>query len=187
MILPTHIKLKVNLSAETEQELITVFQRKELPKGHFLFREGEQCRHIFFIEKGLARIYYTTERGKEITTGFAANEAFSTAIDSFYENIPSQNNCELLEDSIVYSISYSQMEELMNKNQYMTKFAFHAVFEIAKRMSSFITSIKFQTAQERYHNLLAESPYIFQKVQLSYIASYLGITPETLSRLRAEK
>ncbi|MGD9976445.1 MAG: hypothetical protein AB7S54_00725 [Bacteroidales bacterium] len=79
------------------------------------------------------------------------------------------------------------MEIMLEKNHNMAKFAFHALYEIAKKMTEFIISIKFQTAQERYKTLLQDYPFIFQRVQLSYIASYLGITPETLSRLRAEK
>ena len=181
------MKQKANLTELAEQQITAAFECHTLPKGHFLFRQDELCTHLFFLEKGLARVYSLNESGKDITAWFTLAGSFTTAIDSFYQNIPTMNNCELLEKSVVYSLSYAQMQEMLNKNIHLARFAFHVVFEIAKRMTEHISSLKFQTAQERYQALLSESPLISQKVQLSYIASYLGISPETLSRLRSEK
>lgn len=186
MNLPTHIKRLVKLSPEVEKEITSFFIREEYPKGHHLFGEGAVCRHIFYIEKGLVRLYHTNNNGKEITAWFSSENSFLTAIDSYYNHAPTFFNCELLEDSIIYSIRYSDVEKMLNNTE-SARFAFHALYDIAKKMTEYIGSIKFKTAEERYNTLMQDYPLIFQRVNLGYIASYLGITQETLSRIRAGK
>lgn len=187
MNLPTYIKNIANLSDEAEQKLSTVFKRNELLKGHFLYRQGEICQHIFYIEKGIVRVFYYTETGKEITQWFYAENGFLTAVDSFYHHKPTMVYCELLEDSVIYSLKYTDMETMLDENQKMAKLAFHAVYELAKKLSEYIIGLKFQSAEDRYKNLMKEYPQIFQRAKLGHIASFLGITQETLSRIRAGK
>ena len=183
----TYIKSTVNLSIQAEEKISAIFRQDEFQKGHLLFRQGEICRHIFFIGKGLARIYYNTESGKEVTAWFFAENTFFTAHDSFYQNKPARDYCELLEDSVVYSLSFADMEAMLNENHEMAKFAFHAVYELAKKLTEFINGIKFQSAEDRYNALMQNYPNIFQRAKLGHIASFLGITQETLSRIRAGK
>lgn len=187
MNLLSYIKLTTQLSKETEIKMEALFQREELSKGHFLFRMGEVCNRIYFLEKGLARIYYHTEFGKEITAWFFAENSFLTAHDSFYHHKPVSNYCELLEDAVVCSIKYAEMEAMLNENHEMAKFAFHAVFELAKLQTEYINGIKFQRAEDRYNALMEKYPNIFQRAKLGHIASFLGITQETLSRIRGAK
>ena len=187
MNLPDYIKNIARLSQQTEEKLSSVFRREEFPKGHFLYRQGEICQHIYYIEKGLSRVYYYTENGKEITQWFFADNSFLTAIDSFYHHKPTLVFCELLEDSVIYSLKYSDMEIMLNENHDLSKLAFHVVYEIAKKMSGYIIGLKFQSAEDRYIALMKEYPQIFQRVKLGHIASFLGITQETLSRIRAGK
>jgi CRP/FNR family transcriptional regulator, anaerobic regulatory protein len=183
--LPKFIKDIVNLSPQEEQEIGSLFQREEFSKGHVLFQPGDICRYMYFFEKGLARYYHYSTEGKEISDWFFAENDFLTALDSFYQQKPTGYYCVLLEDSIIYSIPFSDFEGIFNKSVTMSKFLFRTLYEISYKLSEFI--FRFQTAQERYNILLQESPFLFQRVQLSYIASYLGMTPETFSRLRAEK
>jgi CRP/FNR family transcriptional regulator, anaerobic regulatory protein len=185
--LPKFIKDVVNISSLEEQEIGDMFSREEFLKGHFLFQDGDSGRHVYFIEKGLVRIYRNSDTGKEVTAFFMPENTFVTAIDSFYEHKPTSYNYVLLEDSVVYSISFAHWEEMLNKSHAMAKFLFHYMFELARKMTVLLASVKFRTAEERYKMLLQDYPFIFQRAQLSYIASYLGITPETLSRIRAEK
>ena len=187
MNLPSNIKSTVGLSDKAKQKIGDIFLREEFPKGHLLYRQGEICQHIFYIEKGLARVYYLTEGGKEVTQWFFAETNFFTAVDSFYHHIPTQVYCELLEDSVIYSLKYSEMEAMLNDNHEMARFAFHTVFELARMLSSYISAMKFQSAEERYNALMKEYPGIFQRAKLGHIASFLGITQETLSRIRAGK
>jgi CRP-like cAMP-binding protein len=187
MNLPSDIKSTVGLSDQAKQKIGDIFIRGEFPKGHLLYRQGEICQHIFYIEKGLARVYYITEGGKEITQWFYADNNFLTAVDSFYHHKPTLVSCELLEDSIIYSLKYSEMEAMLNENLEMAKFAFHTVYELARMLSAYISAMKFQSAEERYNVLMKEYPRIFQRAKLGHIASFLGITQETLSRIRAGK
>lgn len=187
MKLPPYIRNLARLSDQTEQEISAVFKRDELPRGHMLYRPGEICHHIYYIEKGLAREYYETVNGKEITQWFFADNSFLTAVDSFYNHLPTKVYCELLEDSVVYSIRYTEMETLLNASHEMARFAFHAVYELTGKLSAYIIGIKFQSAEERYNALMKEYPLIFQRARLGHIASFLGITQETLSRIRAGK
>jgi CRP-like cAMP-binding protein len=187
MSLPPYIKNLGNLSMQTEQAIGSVFKRDEFPKGHFLYAQGDICQHIYFIEKGIVRIYYFTDAGKEITQWFFAENSFFTAIDSYYNHKPTMVNCELLEDSVVYSLKYSEMEAMLNKNHDWAKLVFQVVYAIAKQLSQYIIVIKFQSAEDRYNALMKEYPQIFQRAKLGHIASFLGITQETLSRIRAGK
>jgi CRP/FNR family transcriptional regulator, anaerobic regulatory protein len=181
------IKAVSGLSPQITQKIGEFFQRDDYPKGHFLYRQGEICQHIYYIEKGLARVYYFTESGKEITQWFFAENNFLTAVDSFYHHKPTSVYCELLEDSVIYSIKYSEMEAMLDENHEMARFAFHTVYELARMLSSYISAMKFQSAEERYNALMKEYPRIFQRAKLGHIASFLGITQETLSRIRAGK
>lgn len=187
MNLPTDIKSISGLSDLAKQKIGDSFVRDEYPKGHFLYRQGEICQHIYYIEKGLARVFYLTEGGKEITQWFFADNNFLTAVDSFYHHQPTPVSCELLEDSIVYSLKYSEMEAMLNENHEMARFSFYTVYEMARMLSSYISAMKFQSAEERYNALMKEYPRIFQRAKLGHIASFLGITQETLSRIRAGK
>jgi len=135
----------------------------------------------------LARVFYFSESGKEITAWFFEEESFITAVESLNHKTKANANCELLEDSVVYSISISELENLLNQSHNLAKIAFHFLSKILNDFVEFITSVKFQTAKEKYTYLLQHYPQIFQRVPLLQIASYLGIIPETLSRLRAEK
>lgn len=186
MELPEILKNSITLSVEMEEKLKVLLERRELTKGQYLFRQGEVCRQLFLIEKGFARIFYMSSTGKEITAWFSAENDFITPIDAFFQHKATQDNCEMLEDSIVYSLKYSDLEALLN-NPEAVNLAFITSFQIAKKMSEYIVSIKFQTAEERYNTLIHNYPSIFQRASLGHIASYLGITQETLSRIRAGK
>jgi CRP/FNR family transcriptional regulator, anaerobic regulatory protein len=183
--LPKFIKDNINLTSQEEQQIGKLIYLEEFSKGHLLFKQGDNCRNIFYIEKGLARLYHYSVEGKEITDWFFVENDFTTAIDSFCKHKPTYYYCELLENAIIYSIKYSDFEEMFKTSNSMAIFFFRIMSEIAYKLSEFI--YRFQTAEERYKILLLDNPLIFQRVQLSYIASYLAITPETLSRLRAEK
>jgi CRP-like cAMP-binding protein len=176
----------MNLSETSELFIDSIVLREELPKGHILFREGDVCRRIYYIEKGIARVYYNLE-GKEVTAWFSAENSFLTAIDSFSQNIPTHDTCELLEPSVIYSVDYDQLDTMLKEHPEIARIAFYVVIELLKRFSSYVTNTKFQSAKERFETLITNYPTIFLRASLGDIASYLGITQETLSRIRAQK
>lgn len=187
MNFPEYIKNIVPLSKEAKKDLISSFHKTELKKNQLLFRQGEFCDRIFFIEKGIARVYYYSQSGKEVTAWFSDEHTFITAIESFFNKKEAYTNCELLEDSVVYSISNKALEDIFNQSHDFAKIAFHVMSKVTADMAEFMVNLKFQTAKERYTYMMEQYPQIFQRVPLLQIASYLGISPETLSRLRAEK
>lgn len=182
---PGYIKDYVKYTESFKAELENLFTMKEFSKGDHLFRQGEVCRHLFYIKKGLVRVYFNSSNGKEITLWFSSEDSLLTAIDSYYLNKPTRDNCEALEDLVVYTISQSQLENLLNDKK-GAQIAFYIVYEVARKMADLNDSIRFRSAEERYTSLMSNYPTLLQRVSLGQIASYLGITQETLSRIRGK-
>lgn len=180
-----HIQSIYPLPAPVLQELTGLLVAEELPKNHVLLREGRVEQKLYFIEKGIARAYCYRE-DKEITFWFGAEGAVVFSYNSYVADRPGYETVELLEDSIVYSISHAEIRCLFDTHIELANWGRKlAEQELVKTESCFI-GLQFQPATERYKNLLESNPQLIQRVQLGYIASYLGVTQVTLSRIRAE-
>lgn len=172
------------LSPESESEFLSAWKYWSVPKGHFLVRQNTVSDYIYFIEKGVARIFYY-KKEKEITEWIAMDEQFFLSLSSFYQRIPSILIIQTLEPSEIHGIHHNDLISLANK--------YHDVERLLRNMMTggFIMSqqrmfsIQLETARQRYENLLKISPHIVKRVPLSYIASFLGVTLETLSRIRS--
>jgi CRP-like cAMP-binding protein len=178
--------IKSYVQVAPEVGLEKAITREELPKNYLLHKEGTVCRKLFFIQNGLARIFYFKD-GKDITTSFVNQNTFTTAVDSFFEQKPSRYNIELLEASTVSSIKYDDLMALFKESHAIERFGRMITTEFLKSFAERLTAIQFQTAAERYQALQARYPDLLTRVALGHIASYLGITQETLSRLRGRK
>ncbi len=150
MSLPQFIHDTAKIPPKEEQEISTLFQRNVLPKGHFLIQEGTRCRTLFFIEKGLVRIFRNTTDGTEVTAFFMPENTFVTALDSFYKDTPTRYNFVLLEDSVIYSIKRSDLDLLLNTSHAFTKFIFKTMYELSAKLTELLSNVKFRTAEERY-------------------------------------
>ncbi len=174
------------LLAENPQ-LTVDFQKNltllSLPKNHLLHSEYKVCKHSYIIEKGAARAFHYKD-GKEITSHFAFEGEAITAIDSLYGE-KSKYNIELLEDSTLFSVSYDDMEKLYQKSILHERLGRLFLQQVYVDLVERIEDLQFHTAQERYDLLMKKHPKILQRVALKHISSYLGITQETLSRIRA--
>ena len=180
-----YLKENGKYSDSFKGELENLFTLREFSKGDHLFKQGEVCRHLFYIEKGLVRVYYNSDKGKEITLWFSSEDSLVIAIDSYYLHKPTRDNCEALENLIVYTITHSQLETLLN-NKKGAQTVCHIMYEVTRKMAELNESTRFRSAEERYTSLISNYPAILQRVSLSQIASYLGITQETLSRIRGK-
>jgi CRP-like cAMP-binding protein len=187
MGLPASLKSRFRLPEKLEEALAQALLSEDLPKGHLLFRKGEECRRIFFIEKGLARVFHTSSRDKDITLWFSAENTFLTPLDSFARDVPTGDNCELLEPSIVHSCEFTRIGDLMMDHPEMAMAGFFIAMELLKQFSDLMANQKFRSAQERFERLVESHRDIFLRAQLGHIASHLGITQETLSRIRAKR
>lgn len=185
MQLTQHIASILPLSKDLEQAIKKVSKTVELDKGRNILEKDERCSHLYFTESGLLRGYYFDE-SKEITHWFAQQGEFATGFYSFISKEPSFEYIQALEDCTLTKISYADLQKL------------YAAFPETERLGRIITenyylkleerllSLQFKTARERYNNLLERNPKLLQRVALGQIATYLGITQETLSRIRAE-
>jgi CRP-like cAMP-binding protein len=174
------------LSAVVEEIFLSVWQSFDVPKDHFLLRPGNTSDHIFFIEKGSARIFYS-KKDKEITEWLALDNQLFLSITSFFQRTPSHLAIHTMEPSTGYRIHYNDLMRLSSQyhevETHLRKMLTASLILSQVRMDS----IQFESAQDRYYQLLQANPKIIQRVPLMYIASFLGVTLETLSRIRSGK
>lgn len=152
-------------------------------KNELLQKVGHTCKTIYFLKSGIARIFYYKD-GTDITESFAFENNIIARVESLFTGKPSQKAIQILEDAEIISINATQLIKLYDTNPNIERL-FRLIFEKAYvETVNRIESIQFHTAEERYKHLLKETNYL-QKIPLKYIASYLGITQVSLSRIRA--
>ncbi|WP_298540046.1 Crp/Fnr family transcriptional regulator [uncultured Aquimarina sp.] len=175
-----------NLSKENEKVLFNTIERIEFPPKTILHETGKVCDSIYFVEKGIARTFYY-KNGKDITYWIAPENEFVGAMASFFSREKSNKMVETIEHCILWKFEHHKLEELFSSNQELEKaarlFANHGISLLEKRFDT----LHFNTAKERYDLLVHQQSNILQRVPLGMIASYLGITQETLSRIRHQK
>lgn len=174
------------LSEECKQDLMRCSAIQRLEKSTFLVREGEYADKFYFIASGAARAFYVKE-GKDITAWFSFENQFINALDSYFRNIPSPHYIELLEPSVVWEISKSHAKILAQQHSDFDNLSKKIILSTLLALNDRVVSLQFATAKERYDSLLAVRPDITNRVPLNYISSFLGITDETLSRIRNPK
>ncbi|WP_232734686.1 Crp/Fnr family transcriptional regulator [Polaribacter sp. ALD11] len=174
----------VPFSDDELNDILSHFEIEYVQKNQILLKEGQICNKLYFIERGIARSYYLKKNGKEITQWFFEVGNFMSSTDSFFQQNPSFYYLEVLEDSTLYSISKIKMDILLAKYHKMEKLFRLLSIEMFTKIAHKLNAVQFQTAKERYNYMLSEFPGISQRVPLGYIASYLGMTQETLSRIR---
>lgn len=173
-----------HVSEEMQEHLGSVFQRTVLPKNEMLIEEGKICRHLYFLEQGCLRGFYNLD-GKEITHWFGFENDFVTSFHSFITQEPAVENIQLMEGSVLWSISKDALNRLVDQHREAERLLRIAYERYYIKLEGRFVNSQFRTAAERYEKLLAEAPEIIERVPLGYIASYLGISQETLSRVRS--
>lgn len=168
------------------QDLQNASKILSLDKDTVIVREEQFANKVYFIAQGSARSYYLKD-GRDITDWFALENDFICSVNSFYLNTPSSLFIEVLEPSILLEISRENVSLLSDKYTEFDRLSKLIVTNTMLRLQQRIVSIQFETAQQKYENLLKLIPGITQRVNLTHIASFLGITLETLSRIRNPK
>ncbi len=182
----TALRQYTTVSADLENRITQVFTEKKVDKQAELLKEAGYCNHFYFIESGLLRSYFLQD-GKERTYWFYAEDQFCTAWYSFYTGEPSFETLEAIEPSTLWAISKTDFEALADTHREFERFA-RKFIEIQYAVMDNITK-NFQdlTATEKYESLTASMPNLDQRAKLGQIASFLGMSQETLSRLRGKK
>lgn len=164
--------------------LMAFVELKSYPKGHELLSAGQTSNYIFHILSGACRLLYNRD-GREITTWFAfENETITTA--SYFSRVPGEECLQTLEPITCLQLSYSRQQQLFDQLPQADRYVRLQQEQLIIRLEDRIKGLLFRTAQERYDHLLTVFPTILLRVPHHMIASYLGIRPETLSRLRAK-
>lgn len=163
-----------------------LYQRIEVPAKTVLLKEGQVSKRSFFIEKGCLRIWFNNN-GRDVTFQFAFENQVISSADSFMKGIPSMFTIEAIEPSVIHVLSKKNFDLMMNElgdEPVFLKTMIDALFERQLYyMREFLSFIR-DTPQQRYINLLKEKPHLIQRIPQHYIASYLGITSVSLSRIR---
>lgn len=183
-VLFTQVREKIQLTEANAALVKTFFSPKKIRRRQYLLQEGDVCRHLMFVEKGLLRSYNVDEKGTEHMIHFAWEGWWMADTYSFLSGEVSSYNIDALEDSELLLITLQGFEEMMLKVPVMERY-FRILFQnnIISKERRLISSIS-DSAEEKYVRLAGSSPQLVQRIPLNMVASYLGITPETLSRIR---
>lgn len=163
-----------------------VTQKTELPKRHILLKKGKVCNHLYFLEKGLVRNYFE-EDDKELTNDITVDGAFVTSFSSFISQTPSVETIELLEDSILYAIHYDDLQHLYKMYPIMEHIGRLIAEYHYNSLAMKSYRLKFSNSAERYEALFNTKIEIVRRAPIGVIASYLGMSIETLSRIRSKQ
>ncbi|MEL4308036.1 Crp/Fnr family transcriptional regulator [Joostella sp. CR20] len=166
---------------------ISAFKERTVKKGESLLSEGDRCEYLTFIYKGAMMCYYL-KAGKRYIDEFSLDGEFITDYTSFIKQAPSDKNIITLEDSVIYTISYRDFEQLYSKNSiHLERLGRYMIEDLYMQWHEKSKSLLMDSAAERYEKLIKNRPHLPQRVPQYLIAEYLGITPESLSRVRKEK
>ena len=180
-----HINKYYPLSQAAQSALQECFVKQEFYKNDLLLKEGNICRYLYFVEQGAIRGFYNLD-GKEITHWFGFENDFVTSFHSFITGEAAIENIQFLEYSIVWAIPKEKIQGLFDRFHETERLVRIVYEKYYIRLEERFVNAQFKTAAERYENLLQQAPHILTRVPLGYIAAYLGITQETLSRIRSK-
>lgn len=183
----THISKHISLSENEKEFFRDLLQEEHLKKKSFLIRQGNPCHFIHFVNDGILRAYHQDANGKESTIMFATQNWWITDMHCFLNQLPSMVNIQVVKDCSILKLSLQDLNLLYDQIPVFNTF-FRILMQKAYCREQLRTIQNLSiSAKERYENFLDKYPYIATAVPLKQVASYLGITPEFLSAIRAQK
>lgn len=164
--------------------LESILVSQKYAKGEMILKEGEICRQFLYIDKGLVRQFYF-KHGKEVTEHLGQEQTIVMCIESLFKEEPTKLQMEALEPTTVYALPKADLERVAMHNVNI-QILYRKMLEESLIVSQIHADlVRFETAQDRYKKLCKLCPQVVLRAPLVYIASYLQMTPETLSRVRA--
>ena len=179
-----HFSTNLELTENTKAEICVHLSILNLDKKHILIKENQRHDFAYFVIKGAVRSYYLKD-GVEVNTWFALENDMVGSLHNFKDN-PSRETIELIENSTLISINLKQVKPLMFSNIQIANFINAIIEDYALFLEDKIYFSQMMSSTDKYLILLEKEPQLFQRIPLTYIASFLGISRETLSRLRAK-
>jgi CRP-like cAMP-binding protein len=180
----SHVLAKVSLSEDEKEAVKTFFVPKQLRRKQYLLQQGDVCIYMSFVEKGLLRTYNVDDKGDEHMNLFAWEGWWTSDISSFFSGEKAVYNIDAIEDSELLMITHEDFEKMTLKIPAMDRY-FRMLFQnsLVTKERRLVSATSY-TAEEKYVQLLELNPEIIQRVPQILIASYLGLAPATLSRVR---
>jgi CRP-like cAMP-binding protein len=170
------------LPTDEWKQISDCFEKRVFEKDEIILQEGKVCRHLYFIEIGLLH-FYINKDGNNITKFFTEAPYFFTSQSSFNSQKPATENIQAIEKSIVYQITYTQTQELFKLKSWID-FARKITQEVQFFTEEILEELQTETAEFRYEKMLKNEPELVKRIPLKILASYLGIAPQSLSRIR---
>lgn len=169
-------------------ELYSLLEFKEVKRNGVVLKAGDRCLFIGLVKEGALRTFYVNECSEEINFLFHFNQGLENIVFTDYESFllhtPSKLNIQALEKTTVAFINYKDWQDLCSKNVYWQLFSKRMTEKVYLLAKKRVEDLLYYSPETRYVRLLKENPFIFQKIPQRYLASYLGITPQSLSRIR---
>lgn len=162
------------------------FKPLKIEKNNYLLKTGKVCSESHFIEKGIVRSYTYDVKGNEVTTAFYSQNSFASDLLSFFKRSPTRENIQAVTNCETWYITYEDMQESFHTMPEFRDYGRLNLVDQYSKLKERMLSMLQETAEQRYEALISSSPEIFQNVPLKYIASYLGVTDTSLSRIRKE-
>ncbi len=166
--------------------IATYFTPKQFDKNDHFFKEGKICSTSYFIEEGLLRSYVIDLEGEEVTIEFYGKDLFANDFLSFFKRIPSKQNFQALSDCTTWAIGYEDLQLCFHTMPEFREFGRMMLITNYARLQDRMLGMIQHSAEQRYLHLIQSKPDIFQHAPLKMIASYLGITDTSLSRIRKD-
>ncbi len=173
------------ISNSSLNQFVEIANQKFFKKGDILLNEGEICKSIFFIESGQLRTYLLKD-GSEINIDFIFEGQFTTNLESLINSTPADSNIVAMEDTCVFEIDRDKLLDLYKVSSEIESFGRKLLEQLLLTKEEHSNLFKIYSPTERYQYLLNHKPAILQRVSLTHLSSYLGITRETLSRIRSK-
>lgn len=180
------LKTIAPISDEDFTTTMSFFSEQKLKKGELFINQGKVCRHVAFIVKGTLRTYYISEKAEEITSCFCTENNLATSYKSFILQQPSHLMLQAIEDTQLLVINYEGLQKLYAKSEVWQTIGRAFAEKEYIVMEQYASILNNETAKEKYLRLLKEQPDVLQKAKIEDIASYLGVTRRTLTRIRKD-
>jgi len=183
-LLVSQLRLEYKLSDKDRTKLIPLFDPLEVKKNKHLFQSGNIAKYVYFIEMGCVRQYYINNNGEERTIYFKVEGGWASELVSFLDNTPTELNLQALEDCKLQIINQKNWIYAVTQISSFTMGFIRAQQDTNYMLKKRLAEATVETPEEKYLRFIKEEPLLLQRIPLYHIASYLAMTPETLSRIR---
>ena len=184
--LKTFLQRLTPISDQEFEDSKSNFYEVHLKKGDYLLQQGKVCKQMSFVNRGSFRTFYFNDKAEEITHCFRTEKTLVSSYKSFILQEPSFLSIIALEESELIAIDHDKLQKLYNTNMVWQKIGRLLAERAYIEMEQYASVLNIEAAKEKYFRLLNEQAEVLQKANVKHIASYLGVTRRTLSRIRQE-